>query len=559
MKKMQEEIKNRLLFDGVIDHSFEFNSKSIKEIDLVSSNRKKFSILTGPDLERNFQDVEEIIVIIYVGNDSECSVSSEEILNEINLKYKDIESTKEYLGIKEKSEVFNIRLYFMFNNLGSRYNFESAYDNQKCFYLSNLRNKLKFISNLDNFKSRNFIVTYDYISLKKDSLNYRPKIGVLSRVQINRFDSFTSELFGYTFTAKLRDLVSVFEVKSNNLFKDNVRYGIGENNSVDFNIIKTLTENPCEFWYLNNGITIFTESTIDIKSSQYLMLDNDTFSVVNGAQTITSATKFFFSNIDKKILKHAEENAYVVLKVIEGNRSYVNNITVSLNRQKPIYIEDIEYFSNGVASLNQFTADSHSEVDKSLRFQIVRKGEATSPYNSCYGLPSIARMITAISFNNPGFARSGGLTQILKHKIFPEEVTLEVFMDNYWYINNAMKLQAELLDYVKRVNFLESEQIKETMRNEFSAVLQYGQYHMISSFVKAFLIKGSLTNDDIINKINESIFKQMVYITHDFWLDYFASEKSTKNIWDSNMFKNIQNGETLVEKLSEMFKDKIII
>lgn len=558
MKKIQDEIKNRLVFDGVIDSSFELNANFFREIDYVSNDRKKFVILTGPDINLGFQDVDEMIAIIYVGNDCGCEIKSEDILNEINVKYSNIENSPKYLDIKKNNEAFNIRLYFIFNKLGTRYNFESSYDIQRCFYLSNIRSKLKFISDIKNFKSRNFIVTYDYISLKQDDLNYKPKISVKSRVLINSFESISSRLYGYIFTAKLRDLVSIFEVKSNNLFKDNVRYGISENNSVDLNITETLKENPSDFWYLNNGITIFTESTIDIKSSQYLKFENNNFSVVNGAQTITSAAKFFFSTKDIEKVKNAEENAYVILKVIEGEKSLVNNITVSLNRQKPIYIEDIEFFSNGISNLNLFTGDTHIQIENDLRFQIVRKGEAVSPYNKCYGLPSIARMITAIKFENPGFARSGSLTQILKqNKLFPEEVTYEVFNEYYWYINYAMRIQADYLDYVKRVNFLESEDIASEIKNELNAVLLYGQYHIITAFVKAFLICDSEENKSIISSLDDDLFKKLIFITHDYWSVQYENQKSIRNIWDSNMFKNTSDSSSMIKVLSNKFKEEI--
>ena len=60
---------------------------------------------------------------------------------------------------------------------------------------------------------------------------------------------------------------------------------------------KTLRENPEDFWYLNNGITIIiqNETAFDYSKKSRICLDYKSpgiISVINGAQTISTAAEF---------------------------------------------------------------------------------------------------------------------------------------------------------------------------------------------------------------------------------------------------------------------------
>ena len=70
---------------------------------------------------------------------------------------------------------------------------------------------------------------------------------------------------------------------------------ISDELDVEKEIKKTLNENPQEFWFNNNGITMIANkdkfncdrpSTIEFLNSNF-------FSVINGAQTITTAAKWY--------------------------------------------------------------------------------------------------------------------------------------------------------------------------------------------------------------------------------------------------------------------------
>ncbi len=62
------------------------------------------------------------------------------------------------------------------------------------------------------------------------------------------------------YTAKLRDLVELYNCSGDELFKENVRERIDDVLGVDAEIHKTLSEKTEVFWFLNNGITILADS-----------------------------------------------------------------------------------------------------------------------------------------------------------------------------------------------------------------------------------------------------------------------------------------------------------
>jgi hypothetical protein len=99
----------------------------------------------------------------------------------------------------------------------------------------------------------------------------------------------------------LYDVVEIYNQIGYILFRDNVRFGIGEQLGVDKAIKDTLKNAPNYFWFRNNGITLLIEEPdriLDSASEIILKRQNDekiVFSVINGAQTITAAAEYFYT------------------------------------------------------------------------------------------------------------------------------------------------------------------------------------------------------------------------------------------------------------------------
>lgn len=67
-----------------------------------------------------------------------------------------------------------------------------------------------------------------------------------------------------TFAADLYQLVELYNLVGEQLFRNNVRFGIEEKMGVDYSIQQTLREKPWQFYYKNNGITILADCSASV-------------------------------------------------------------------------------------------------------------------------------------------------------------------------------------------------------------------------------------------------------------------------------------------------------
>ena len=231
------------------------------------------------------------------------------------------------------------------------------------------------------------------------------------------------------FNINLYQLAKVYNLVGDQLFQNNVRFGIRETLGVNRAIQETLREEPWNFWYKNNGVTILVEAPdFKPKLAQALELgtldaeSHPNFSVVNGAQTITVAAEFFYrlerrcavtgNEADKMTLKRARDMAYVLVRVIHIPKSgeetashLVKDISVSLNRQKPIKVEDIAFTTSFVEKLTAYLNSQEGG------FRLVRRGEES--LHNTLDLVEFARARTACA-GKPGDARAKDASQLLK-------------------------------------------------------------------------------------------------------------------------------------------------
>lgn len=278
--------------------------------------------------------------------------------------------------------------------------------------------------------------------------------GELARIQgVNRYDSIPMPPFSgrpntdsgdalsgkkrdplcsIVLTAPLRQLVELYNLTGDPLFRRNVRLGIGEEMDVHRAMYDTLEKEPEHFWYMNNGITLLVDDPdFRLRSADSLELGalkfdaEPRFSVINGAQTISICSKYAFEweyrreNGTEEEKQEARkrlasfEKAQVILRVIhvplhperagspeeQENIRLANRISIALNRQKPVKPEDIAFTTPFV----QRTLD-YLEHTPDAPFRLVRRGETGGP-----GIPldlvdfSKARLACA---GQPGKART---------------------------------------------------------------------------------------------------------------------------------------------------------
>ena len=304
--------------------------------------------------------------------------------------------------------------------------------------------------------------------------------GKLARIRgINRYNSLQMEPIGgrsnaesqcefvediiqsTVMTVQLKQLAELYNQVGDQLFRYNVRFGIDEALDVSKAIQKTLKEEPQRFWYKNNGITLLVENP-DFRLEHLDELQLGTleagrpplFSVVNGAQTITISARYAFEleckkQEDEEYKKQLEdfEKAQVILRVIhipiqseqdatnterdkiQEAKNLAHDISVSLNRQKPVKAEDIAFTSPFVQKMEEYLSNPQNNPP----FQLVRRGEERAQ-GSQLGLVDFSKARLACK-NRPDKARTTSSSEILKMDIVSGTLqNTDIFVEN-WIIS----------------------------------------------------------------------------------------------------------------------------
>ncbi|BDH62870.1 hypothetical protein MTP04_30000 [Lysinibacillus sp. PLM2] len=450
--------------------------------------------------------------------------------------------------------------------------------------------KTKIARYLHERTGRHIKESYEFIAIpnKIETL----EIKIQDRFRATQANALTEpRTEGLVFTANLFDIVNLYNKIGDSLFKENLRIGLDKKQDlleVTTEIIETLQYNPEEFWFLNNGITIIADqSTLDLTANDELKLkdlynDNHNrwnISVINGAQTITAASKFFFddnkrkdkkffeeilnnNNLDsfveefikfcpnslkvkidifkiklkeyikanlqlksfdfKKFLEtfcnennigiadkelivkiktnifsinNAKSKSDVLLRIIyysDDNQSKVseitNKITVALNRQKPMRMEDISLASLFVQNINNYYA-----LKMDNRFSIIRRGEVESEDFKSYSLENVMRMLTIISKKNPGLFGSQKKSEQLEKTskkgsliIFDEDSIFNGLF-NEKSILEQMKKEEETVHAAQKVSELieelEEAEVPEECPKEFQEYFE-SNYSFLNSAIK---------------------------------------------------------------------------
>jgi len=135
--------------------------------------------------------------------------------------------------------------------------------------------------------------------------------------------------------ALVSDLVALHKKHNKALYERNIRYFLGSRESdVNKSIQETLRAAPDDFFYLNNGVTALAdlvEAPQGTKANKRLRLRG--LSVINGAQTISSAAEFVAQNPLCDI-----SNAKVLVTIIKADSegAFGRAVTRARNHQNPV-------------------------------------------------------------------------------------------------------------------------------------------------------------------------------------------------------------------------------
>lgn len=151
---------------------------------------------------------------------------------------------------------------------------------------------------------------------------------------------------------KLDELVRLHEEHQKGLYQKNIRYFIGSGRrGVNQAIKETLENSPENFLHLNNGITVVCTG-INPKRSQggykdYVVAG---FSVVNGAQTISTAAEYKQANPDSDT---SAAKVQLTLIVASPNGDFHKHVTRARNLQNPISLSDFAALDDNQERLRQ--------------------------------------------------------------------------------------------------------------------------------------------------------------------------------------------------------------
>ena len=417
-------------------------------------------------------------------------------------------------------------------------------------------------------------------------LNQKPKVTGFEISNVERFsvlqepqlvntinlplEEKKNEQIGYITTVPLKELIALYNERGDHLFDKNVRYGIGEMLGVDAAIKNTLTSQGDQFWFRHNGIAILVNSKdFHLKYPNKIVFEKqDEFYVVNGAQTLSIAAQLYYSTLaekrnttDKKAIEALSnildniEKARVLLRIIWINNGLVDTdnktkeISIALNRQKPIKIEDIAFVSDYVRSI--LNNNIVNPMANNCSFKLIKRGEVETKYSmtliqlarareACIGRPDKARNGSAQSFLNRIVKRDPPKRADEKPLLFPDFKSKEEYEKHFKAVRFVHELCTQYSDAKKEVDV--SDEMK-------AALVNNAKWFMIS-YVIEYL---NQTDKRDVNKNKED----WDYSSFDFYAQRFPL-KDVINEFFNNLAKILKDGGQSVDhitfKTNELYK-----
>ncbi len=193
-----------------------------------------------------------------------------------------------------------------------------------------------FTTNADNYEKR-FAAEYIDFGPERvlaDLNGHRAQPKVDTKLKIMRAQQIADPRVTYFGLVWLKDLVALHQKHGDVLFDKNIRNFLGPETDVNKAICATLTAAPETFVYLNNGVTALSHEV-----EQGRVKDGSTslrlrgFSVINGAQTIASASAFASGTPPGDISK--AKVTFTVIKA-DANGEFCKTVTYARNHQNQV-------------------------------------------------------------------------------------------------------------------------------------------------------------------------------------------------------------------------------
>ena len=235
---------------------------------------------------------------------------------------------------------------------------------------------------------------FDLVPEKKDgTLKINAKDNSDKTDSIFKNQNFEGKLVSCT----IENLMKFYkETGERQLLDENVRYRI-KNSRVNKDIEMSFRNNPENFCFLNNGITLVCESfSINKTGSTLNNLELKKPSIVNGGQTIS--TLYDIYSVKDEQLFDSFSNAHIFLRIYKIPEENILEIAKATNSQNPINIVDLNANDE-----NQKIVKKYFEK-KGIGF-LTKVGEEVLHYDDTITNENALQLYAAFYGDEPSFAK----------------------------------------------------------------------------------------------------------------------------------------------------------
>ena len=543
-----------LVSDKLINDTLDYN-------EIISTNTKKYKgvdniafIISGKIIS-NIKELEEIfensgyVDILLVATQSKTSESfnNSEIANLLDTFLDFLNENPTYPLTMEAESLHDMLMYIL-DNMAKINKFDTEiyyattgqYNNDNVIEAT-IKNKKNLIYKKGIFK--NGIVNIKIID-KNDLMKLFDKINRPSKAEFT-FQEKTSisfedgnikeSYFGLlSFKEYRKILIDEENDKIRNLFYDNVRDNLGDN-EVNNDIDKTLKDKEFDYFpLLNNGVTIVAEKNLG--SGNKFILEN--FQIVNGCQT--SNKLYENRSID------GLENLLIPIKLIITNDEVLKNkITIATNNQTEIKEEQLVALTEFQKGLEEYYNLMSNE--KPIKLYYERRanqyaGNTSIMKKSIVDLREQIKTFVAIFYEEPHNS-SGYFGKIFK------EYSKKLFVLAHSYEPYYM---CGLMQYVFK-DFINKKQIdRKYNKARYHLFMIYRKIVEEETFKETLLVQGKK-----IRKYSDSIINTLIDTEHaleNFNKSIELLEKTSINLNDQKEFYKKNSTNIILDKYKEEYK-----
>jgi hypothetical protein len=257
---------------------------------------------------------------------------------------------------------------------------------------------------------------------------------VRSEGTIHRFDS-EKKIESWVFSMAAKDIGEISSRVGVRLFARNVRGYLGEDTKINEAMAQTIKEEPDNFWYYNNGVTIVCDNAKREIQGGHDVLRVDRPQIINGQQTTRTleGTSSGRASVLVRVIKiprnHGDEDYYedlvsAIVRATNWQNAIVPSDLIS-NDHMQVYLER-ELRKRGYQYLRK--RQSRSEARRSwgsLNFRLIKKEDLAQAVAACDLDPVLVRK-----------GKEGLFEERYYRSIFGSR-SVPFYLSRYWLMNQV--------------------------------------------------------------------------------------------------------------------------